>query len=378
MADIGSTRQSPTTAAGRGQYMASDERTYSSALQFRLTRAELVALLVRLGLPDPDQRSVLMPLIQEARRAGPRNLTAQIDAFADDPDVAGTLAILARPTVIMDNRIGGGAQPLNFFTACHASDIEEDAVATIMPSADGTFLFALHESSRAYLAWWLSNNAARASDPVANDMPSPLELEAAIYILHSIDLYRRRAYDGLLAHETTDRPAITPETFVSSLLHALERRDLRWLAPAFTALTPGLNFDVFSKSEAAIERLARLDVLRAGKGSRENPVLAFGETGRRLGVEFYYSWFKCAGFETLVYTGSEWTTVSRGFLAPTGITNHLFLLRDNDGVCCVQHQPLTRDLLDVKFASMWPDTPSSGAADALRYDGRRGATRQDR
>jgi predicted RNA-binding Zn-ribbon protein involved in translation (DUF1610 family) len=336
----------------------------NSPFVFQLSRPDLVALLARLRIFERDEKSVLAPLIDEARLVPSRQTDADLGDFLDAPEVAKILAIISRPSVSIDNRVGGGVHAIEFFTACHAPDIDAQAISTILPSAAGACLFTLHASPSAYLSWWLSSNAAPVSEAVPHQMLPPLDLEAGVYIMHALDLFRRCMYEGLLAHETTDRPAIKPEAFPDSLLSAISSRDMRWLTPAFIGLTPGLSFEGFGKSPEPIAQLARLDILVAGEGTSGNPVLIFGEAGQRMGVEFYHSWFRSAGFETSARTRDGWTTINRGFLAPTGLANHLFLLTDGDGVCHVNHQPLTRDQLDSKLARMLADAIASISGEA--------------
>jgi hypothetical protein len=364
MNGIADTRQSRVAATANGKSILPGERTDPAAFAFQLTRPDLISLLGRLGISEPGENSVLTTHIEEAKPAPTGKSAAHLGAFLAEPDVAKTLAILARPSLTMENRVGGGVHAIEFFTACHAPDIDAQAVATIIPSVSGAYLFILHASPNAFLAWWLGNHASLASEAIPNHMPPPLSLESIIYILHAIDLYRGRTYESLLEHEPTDRPTLKPEAFAASLLLSIEKRDVRWLAPAFIGLTPGLSFDGFGKSREPIAQLARLDILLTGKETSGNPVLVFGEAGQRMGVEFCHSWFKAAGFETSARTRHGWTAINRGFLAPTGLANHLFLLTDSDGTCHVNHQPLARDLLDGKFARMLADAIASISGEA--------------
>ena len=325
-----------------------------SPFSFQLSRPDLLALLAHLKIPH-DEASPLAPLLTES----PKKTDTDLKALSVDTRVGTTLSILSRPSVQMENRVGGGVQTIDFFTAALAPEIDAGAVAAMMPSIRGAFLFLLLPSLAAYLDWWLARHASGASETVPNHLPPPLDMESAVCALHAIDLFRRRAYEGLLAHETTERPAIEPPAFTESLLSAIEHRDMRWLTPAFVGLTPGLHMNGFGKGLEPLEELARRDILLLDKDDDGRVVLLFGEAGRRMGVEFYHSWFKATGFAISVRTHAGWHDVQRGFLAPTGLANHLFLLGDDDGRNVVNHQALTHQLLGRKVARMLVDAIAS-------------------
>jgi hypothetical protein len=54
--------------------------------------------------------------------------------------------------------------------------------------------------------------------------------------------------------------------------------------------------------------------------------------------------------------------MASGFLAPTGMSNHLLLLDENHGERTVNHQALTRDLLDRKFANLLREALASSSS----------------
>jgi hypothetical protein len=323
-------------------------RDEDSEFSFQVGQPDVLSLLAGLRIASFDEKSPLAALLRDEQRATPAKSSDLLRSLAGNPDVAKTIAILSRPALIMENRAGGGTKPIGFFTVCHAPDIDNQAFATVLPSAEG-FLFVLHPTRFHFLAWWLGSHASKANEPVPNHLPPPLDLGSLVCALHVIDLFRRCSFENLLAHVTSE-PAIQPDGFLDSLQTSVAGRDLRWLVPSFIGLTPGLDFGGFGERTDPIEKLARMDMLFAADGGG-NPLLHFGEAGKRLGVEFYHSWFQAIGFRTLVRIGTEWTAAHSGFLAPTGLANHLFLI---DGPT-VNHQALTRDLLDRKLVKLFGD-----------------------
>jgi hypothetical protein len=323
-----------------------------SEFSFQVGRADVLGLLAGLRIASFDEKSPLAALLRDAQRTTLSKSSELLISLAGNPDVAKTIAILSRPALIIENRAGGGTKPIGFFTVCHAPDIDKEAFATVLPSAEEALLFVLHPTRFHFLAWWLGSHASKADEPVPNHLPPPLNLESLVCALHVIDLFRRCSYENLLAHVTSDQPEIKPGGFLDSLQKSVTSGDLRWLLPAFIGLTPRIDFGGFGEHPGAIENLARMDLLFAAKGGGGNPLLVFGEAGKSLGVEFYYSWFQAIGFRTWVRSGSGWTVAHNGFLAPTGLANHLFLI---NGDLTINHQALTRDLLDRKLVKLLGD-----------------------
>jgi hypothetical protein len=329
-----------------------DEPAPAATFSFQVARSDVTALLAGLRITNSDERSPLAKLIEQAKAGRGTGAKPDIAAMIGNPNVARTIVILSRPALIAENRVGGGAQPLGFFSSCHAPAIDAQAFATILPSAADSLLFILHPSPWHFLAWWLDRHASQASETAANHLPPPLSLDSTLYALHAIDLYRRCAYESLLAHSTADTPAVTAAAFLDSMHRSIASRDLRWLLPAFIALTPGLDAANLGEGAEPSAKLAMLDIMFAAKGREGASLLVFGEAGRRLGVEFYHSWFQAAGFRFTVRADSGWTAMCQGFLAPTGLANHLFLMNVSGNTLSINHQALTRELLDRKLAGM--------------------------
>ncbi|MFQ5500667.1 MAG: GYF domain-containing protein [Phycisphaerae bacterium] len=333
--------------------MESKDETIDAMYAFQVGRDDLGPLLVDGLRLDLDEYSPLAGMLRPYR-PGSRAIDGNLRTLLEDAQVSRAASILARPTLRMFNQTGGGALPASFFTACHNADFDERAFVVINPSFEGSTLIQLFETPWDFLAWWLILNAGEATESSPNYMPPPIRLESLIYLLHAIDAYRRGAYQSMLNYTPTEKPTIRPKAFTDSMRQAVRSGDLRWLLPAFISLTPNLNTASLETSPEFIEALAKHDFLIPvrNRNSHEDEFL-FGATGKIMGVEFFRTWMRAVGFETTVLTKQGWCVMHRGFLAPTGITNHLFLLdTDGEGRCTVNHQAMTRESLDGRLADL--------------------------
>ncbi len=338
--------------------MSAQSNGAGGAFTFQVAQSELGPLFVDMLKLDGDSGSPVAAPLGRYKKGSSKKPSAELKAVAADADAARAAAILARPEWTMTNRTGGGSLPLSFFTAAHAPSIDEYGVAVVAPSYDGAYFIQLFASPWLFLAWWLNLNASGAAEPIANYIPPSTSYESLIYLLHTTDLYRRASMNSQLDHQPTEMPSITAESFGATFKTSVRSNDLRWLLPAFLGLTPGLDRAGFDEAGEHLKALARLEFLfpaKSGEDGDTNDRLVFGEAGRIMGVEFYRSWFQAVGFETSVRTGGGWRVADRGFLAPTGLANHLVLVdlhQAGSGSPSVNHQAMTRDVLDGKMARL--------------------------
>jgi len=361
--------------------MATETAERTGVFSFQVSRADLGPLVVdRLGLAPGEFSPLAPPLAGYAKGSG--RLSAEAEPIAQEALAAKALRILADPSVRLLNQTGGGALAISQFTACHSHRVDPRAVAAIHPSFEGACLVQWFEDMAAYVAWWLILNATSTRAAVANYAPPPIRLEALVYLLHAVDAFRRRAYRSLLDYAPTERPAIAPAEFAESMQAAVRSRDMRWLLPALLNLTPNLasvTLEDRPEFPQALEQYGFLVPARE-RGTGE-PLFVFGEAGLVMGVEFYRTWIQSVGFEATVRTPAGWRVAHRGFLAPTGLANHLFLFEtDSAGACTVNHQAMGRDALDMKMMRLIGDAVegkglSAGAAAAPAPAARKAAAR---
>ena len=315
----------------------------------------LVADLVKANAILNHQLSGLVKKYSAGKRVRASNELVKI---AKDKSVARAIAILAAPDLIMANRTGGGSLPVSFFTACHAPSVDADAFVVMTPSFQGAFLIQIFDTRWLFLAWWLSQNAALVNEPAPNMIPPPVSYESLVYMFHAVDLFRRTAMESQLEFEPSMAPSLPVSDFGKFLKASVVSHDLRWLVPAFLGLTPGLDQLKFETDARHLEALYRHDFLYPAKreGKSKTPdKLVFGNAGRAMGTEFYRSWFQAVGFETLVRLSGRWEHAHSGFLAPTGLANHLILIGTDGPSQSVNHQAMTRDALDRKMLHLFDE-----------------------
>lgn len=270
------------------------------------------------------------------------------------PLLAKVAPILARPTFRMLHRTGGSAAPASHFAAYNNRNLDADAIVTVTPSFEGSLLIQLFDPLDDYCAWWSDLLAAKVEGEPVSLIPESLPLESFVYFLHAIDAYRRASYQSMLDYAPTDQLSITAAEFTGTMARSLRSRDLRWLLPAFLHLVPGLDLSGFDPREEHLAALSENDFLLAAKetGTGE-PGVVFGEAGRATGIEFHRTWLLAVGFELAALSAEDAHPLSRGFLAPTGLANHLFLLESvGPGRVAVRHEALSADSLRARLQAL--------------------------
>ena len=335
---------------------------------FQVNRADLYALFIdRLGL-DCQPLSPLTGLLtgpSQQPQAGP----AVLKSMAEQEEVHLAAAILADPQHRLLLRTGGGVTPGALMVACANAPVDPQAVVVFSPTSGNGYQVETFISADDFAAW-----AANLLDSVPlfaalelevqaleaagikeylHLIPDSLPLEAFIYLIHGIDSYRRATYCSMLEYKPDEEVSLTAAEFDGSLIQSLNSRDLRWLLPAFMALTPGLaSFKVMPEPEH-LQMLLDKGLLLAGQVEGSHTLLySWPENGRRLGVEFYRTWSGAAGLE-LTFRGGQ--TGQRAFIAATALTNHYFNLEQPEGPGRVvaQHEPLNKTGLAEKIAGLF-------------------------
>lgn len=339
-------------------------RSLEGVFTFQIRRDDLGPLVVGLVGNACDARSPFHAAITRYSAGEIRQPSAEVLAFAGEDGVDRAIRILANPDFVINNRAGGGRFPLGFNTACHAPSIDEAAFVVLSPSLEGAYLVQVFEDRWQFLAWWLAENAGPVNEPTANLIPPPVRFESLIYVLHTVDLFRRMTMQSELDLDAAGDLSLAPEDFSETLKKSVVNRDFRWLVPCFLGLTPGIDLLEFDADAAHFETLARYDFLRTVANSGgDDGRLVFGAAGRAMGTEFQHTWFHAAGFETLARVDGKWTIVNRGFLAPTALANHLVLFDVGDEPANINHQAMTRNALDAKIVKLFevPDLVGAGA-----------------
>ncbi|MCX6551522.1 MAG: zinc ribbon domain-containing protein [Acidobacteria bacterium] len=299
---------------------------------------------------------------------GSGRATGGLAELAGDASVCDAAGIVARPAIRMMNRTGGGALEVSWFAACHGAASGDDRIVVVTPSFEEALLFEIFDTPAAFSAHWAALVGSRVEEDAPNYIGAPLPLESWVYVLHAIDAFRRTAFTSQLDYVPMRQPFIRPAEFVTSMTQSLQSGDLRWLLPAFLALTPNLDVSGFNPRDEHLEALATYDFLLTGKHPDSGePVLVFGDAGRAMGVEFYRTWMMSVGFELSVPVQAGLHVVHRGFLAPTAFANHLMLIDAAAGrQNVVTHEALTHRALRQSLDQMMRRAVAWHTAEATR------------
>jgi len=310
----------------------------------------------RLGL-KPDSQSPLSGFAADYT-AGSRSLTSGGETLAATDLTRRALGVLAHPRLFFITIMRDALEGITREVACFAPDRDPNAFVSIAPAPDDTVLVQWHASPWEFLARWFNSIASGASETIPNLIPPPVTDEAMIYLLHTVDSYRRVMMQNLLEHgEEAGRPVLDPDTFVESLGTSLTAGDSRWLLPAFLALTPGVSVEGLGDHEAALVQLETLDFFRSAEDGEGHDLLAFGDAAMVMGEEFARLWSGSAGFRIAVTKDDALMPLQDGFLAATALANHLVLLtgQEENGHPLLRHLALTRDELESVMAPMLAD-----------------------
>jgi hypothetical protein len=135
---------------------------------------------------------------------------------------------------------------------------------------------------------------------------------------------------------------------------SIKSLDIRWLLPAFLAVTPGVEHYQTEIDPKNIAVLLQHDFFTEGKLASGEDVLVFGEAGQIMGVEFFRSWFTSCGLEIKVAGPDGFTTAERLFIAPTVLANHFVRLEGaGNGKALVNHQAYTTEQLAFKLDELF-------------------------
>lgn len=218
-------------------------------------------------------------------------------------------------------------------------------------------VITMFNNYKSYLDKWAQEFVGSIEAPVANYIPPELGLEEFMLILHAIDSYRRVTYQNLLDHVYIEKAYVKLPEFTRTMAGSLASLDIRWLLPAFMAVTPGMeqyNTNLEAKNLGILMTHSFFTEGLLGSGEE---VLVFGEAGQVMGLEFLHSWLMSFGFEINVTTSGGFKTVERLFVAPTVLTNHFVRLRDvADGKAMVNHQTYVSEQLMSKLDEVYGKT----------------------
>ena len=283
--------------------------------------------------------------------AGSAALTEDGKALGGDDSFLAAAAVLARPDLRLDVLFGGGMQPLGSLRA-YAAKNAGDRMVAVAPG-DGEWDIRLFDGPRDVATWVAQQLGTAAPEGEPNMLTPPCTLSTLVAVFHTIDMFRRSAYQDLLEFRRSPDPVMTPQEFRSAAQASIRSQDIRWLLPSLLVLVPDLAAHLATMGDDGLEQAVGRDFLvgttRAGG---TDPVLLFGEAGRHMGAEVLQSWVGSVGFSVDVVAEGGARTLHRGYVASTGLANHWFRFEEKDGALDVTHQPLSQEQYAQKLGDL--------------------------
>ncbi|SHK16469.1 hypothetical protein SAMN02745975_03787 [Geosporobacter subterraneus DSM 17957] len=280
---------------------------------------------------------------------------SQYEGMIESPKFKRAAALIAAPEAYAVLRSGGGSMPLEeLWVHLGSTENRFATAAAVVTESQENFIIQYYERYQDFILSWCEAFATAPEETAPNYIPPKVELEAFLFILHSIDAFRRATFKNMLDYAMTEVPSITFSEFASTMGDSIKSGDIRWLLPAFMVVTPGMHeVNIDLKPTYASVLTDKSFLFHAQTDKPENDVLVFGEAGKVMGVEFYRTWLQCFGFDLKVRLGGKnnsFKTVERIFAAPTALANHLVRLEMTEkGHVLVNHQAYMKDELISKL-----------------------------
>lgn len=318
-------------------------------ITFEIPKQDILRLLVG-EMKLEIQRGSYFYGIQASSDPG---VKAQYEDMLVHPAFQKAAAMASAPEAFVVMRVGGGSMALEEIRL-HKKLNDRSAIAAVAET-DKDFVIQWYESDQDFLRAWCEAYGANPDETAANYIPPKVTLEEFLFILHSVDAFRRVSFENMLNYSPAETPAMTFADFATTMTASLRSGDIRWLLPAFMVLVPGIHeYELKMASEQAAVLMDKGFMLHAELEKPEDDVLVFGEAGRVMGVEFYRTWLQGFGFELNVSDGTSFKAVNRLFVAPTALANHFVQLEATTGNhALVNHQAYTKDQLIFKLEEIF-------------------------
>jgi hypothetical protein len=317
---------------------------------FRIKQADIGAFLAADTNLSPNAGSAFYKAAP-AGRAG-MDIKTVYGELLTNKEFLRALRIITQPDLYLVARVAGvqGMPEIRL----HHKKSEGNFVAATEENAEGNLTISLFDDYESWLAWWIKGFASQNSQPAANYIPPNVSLEEFMFVLHAVDSFRRISYQNMLDHAFMDNAYVKVPSFLQSMAESLRSLDVRWLLPAFLAVTPGMEQYQTKIDSQNIGVLLEHDFFREGKLASGEDVLIFGEAGQIMGVEFLRSWFTSCGVEINVAVSGVFAAAERLFIAPTLLGNHFVRLEDADnGKAVINHQLYTAEQLLAKLDELF-------------------------
>lgn len=275
-----------------------------------------------------------------------------LDFMVENEVFAECIKVLAEPAVLVKMRIGGGNT--DFDEAVIYKNASRETIVTVTDVYE-YYIFQVYQNISNFCERFAATYAGSNNEKTVNYLPGKVPLESFILILHAVDSYIRKTYENLLEHTYSDNMYITYEEFIKTMHASIKSRDIRWILPAFIIIAPGMEKLKLDFKKETVLLLGKNSFIGNGriKDSKKD-VMLFAEASKAMGIEFLKTWMLCIGFEFTHLSQSE-NKKERLFIAPTGITNHMVNIFEENNKSWITHNNYTyeefTDKLEDFFAA---------------------------
>ena len=305
----------------------------------------------------PNPLSPIGPDLKEYA-PGSGQVTPELQKIAAQPQAVKAAAMLAQPDLRLHCWMGGATTSLSYAVFCRSRAVDPDGVAVFAPSYQGSLLVNYFPSVAMGATWGADVLGSDVTGEPPLLLPPVMPLESAVYAFHTIDCFRRVAYQSMLEHVTLETPHLTVPQFTAAFNQSLASADIRWLLPAFLQMTTGVRDLPFAPRSEHLGLLVEEKILRPVRvGEAREPAYAFGEAGRLLGIEFLRTWWTAAALTLDLLEGDAVRKDQRIFVAPTAVANHWFTVKEVSGGAVVDCAPLTQLAMQQRLADLL-ETPA--------------------
>lgn len=260
-------------------------------------------------------------------------------------------SIILNPQIRISAIKGGGSLGMEHFDLLGRID-GSNAVWTAFLHNDNTTAILSFADTTGLVEWFGDTFNVKTDVSMNNFLASSMTLEEWIVLAHTVDAFRRVYMESMLLYKPKREYSIGAEDFIASLNVSLESGDIRWLLPAFFAVTPGLSGLKPNISPEVLQTAEAYGLISHTRNPDTNEgIFAFTTEGMTLGLEFATSWMYGVGFDAAVLNDDGGRCVPACFLAPTSLGNHLFTAEKTEtGKWSINHQALTHTQLDKSLA----------------------------
>lgn len=312
---------------------------------YEVDERDMLALFSKeLGI-KPEEESILTRL-KPVDQSQQQPFKDTYRAYLVDSDFAKVGRIIGKPDAVLHQRIGGGSTGLDQVWLYNSMK-EGKAVVSVSKTTEGIYVLGLYDQLESYIDWWVHQYGGDCETTLANYMPPKIRFEEFLFLLHGIDMFRRITFENMLTYSYSEDLSLSYTNFAKKMSEAIASHDIRWLLPAFLALTPGaLEEDIKLEAKHASLLMGLNFLENAGQRDDGDVIMTFGEAGHITGVEFYRTWLLASGIEVKVAGKDGFKTMGRFFIAPTALCNHFVRIeKEEDGQVYVNHQAYTKNQL---------------------------------